>query len=83
MGKLKEYLKIFRAHTSPVTVLTVSVYYYLAGGELYSWVSVALILLGIYLHWCGFGHNSVMDYYYDILDPHKQHFPINQRNSEV
>jgi len=76
MGKLVEYLKIFRAHTSPVTVLTLVVYYYLAGGEIWSATTLAIVLLGIYLHWCGFGHNSVMDYHYDINDPHKKHFPL-------
>lgn len=76
MSKFVEYLKIFRAHTSPITVLTLVIYYYLGGGELFSWMTPALILLGIYLHWCGFGHNSVMDYHYDLNDPNKQHFPL-------
>jgi len=76
MSKIVEYLKIFRAHTTPATFLSVLAYYYLAGGESWSIVALGVFFLGVIFQWCGSGHNTVMDYYYDIQDPHKKHFPL-------
>jgi len=67
-------LALFRAHTSPASQLSLSVPYLLGGGD--PLVGVFLFLLGVPVHWASFGHNSVMDYWYDVRDPNKRHHPL-------
>jgi len=72
--KLVLWFRVFRAQTAPATVYTIAIPYLLAGGD--PVYLLALVPLGILLHLFTFGHNSVMDYWYDIKDPNKQHHPI-------
>jgi 4-hydroxybenzoate polyprenyltransferase len=73
--KLRDYLQLFRAHTAPVSVLTLVVPYLIAGGG--NLVLVGLFFLfGHLMHFFSFGHNSLMDYWVDIRDPNKRHHPL-------
>lgn len=73
--KLRDYLQLFRAHTAPASVLTLVVPYLVAGGG--DLVLVGLFfLLGHLMHFFGFGHNSLMDYWLDVRDPSKRHHPL-------
>lgn len=69
------WLQLFRAQTAPATVFTILVPYLLAGGR-DPLVIILIIILGTVMHYFSFGHNSVMDYWYDIHDPNKQHHPL-------
>jgi len=78
--KIKEWMQIFRAHTTPCTVLIVETFYLAGGGVFFSYYNLLLIIWATLLHWMGFGHNTLMDYArgFDKVDPHKQHFPLNR-----
>ena len=72
---MRDWLRLFRAQTAAATVYSIIVPYILAGGR--DWTLVLVLgVLGTLLHWFSFGHNSVMDYWYDIHDPNKQHHPL-------
>lgn len=78
VDKLVDFLRIFRAHTTPATVLIIIPFYALGGGNLWSWHGLFVLLWSILVHWSGYGGNSVSDAWagYDQLDSHKQHFPL-------
>jgi len=71
---MKEWLQLFRAQTGFATFYTVAVPYLLAGGH--PGLLVVLLPLSLLLHYASFGHNSVMDYWHDVSDPHKKHHPL-------
>lgn len=72
---MREWLQLFRAQTAPATVYSILVPYLLAGGR--DWIVVlTVMILGTFLHYFTFGHNSLMDYWYDREDPNKQHHPL-------
>lgn len=75
---VKKWLQLFRAHTSPSTVLAVEVFFLLGGGSFLSWYNLVIVLWATLLHWFGFGHNSLMDYArgIDTKDPNKKHHPL-------
>ena len=73
---MRKYFILFRAQTAPATVFTILIPFLLAGGDL-SLVPL-IFLFGTILHFASFGHNSVMDYWYDIKDPNKQHHPLER-----
>lgn len=74
-GKVVDWLRLFRAHTAPATVMCLLVPYLLAGGRNVVDFAV-LFVLGHLLHFFSFGHNSTMDYWLDIYDPSKKHHPL-------
>ena len=76
--RIKPWLQVFRAHTAPVTILTLFVYFTIAGGSLISIEFLLMLVAAIAMHYLGFGHNSLMDYTagYDKIDPYKTHFPL-------
>jgi len=65
---------LFRAQTGFATYYTIVIPYLLAGGNYVT--SLLLIPPALILHYATFGHNSVMDYWYDVKDIHKQHHPL-------
>jgi len=71
---MRKWFQLFRAQTGFATVYTVAIPYLLAGGNPrnLAWI----IPLSLLTHYASFGHNSVMDYWHDVRDPHKRHHPL-------
>lgn len=78
IGKVLDFLRIFRVHTTPATVLLVVPFLLLGGSSLSTALGFAVFLWSILVHWFGYGENSVMDFYggFDQGDMGKQHFPL-------
>jgi 4-hydroxybenzoate polyprenyltransferase len=72
---LKDYFQLFRAHTAPATVLALLTPYLIAGGSNLT-IILILFILGHFVHYFSFGHNSLMDYWIDRNDPSKSHHPL-------
>lgn len=71
---VRDWLKLFRAQTAPATVFCVVVPYLIAGGSPVN--LLILVPLFTIVHYLSFGHNSLMDYWYDVHDPNKKHHPL-------
>lgn len=71
---MKHWLRVFRAQTAPATVYAITLPYIIAGGD-YNYIPL-LVLIGTIIHFASFGHNSVMDYWWDLNDPNKKHHPL-------
>ena len=74
---LRDWLRLFRAHTAPATVYSLALPCIAAGCR--SWLLLGyLVGAGTLLHMASFGHNSVMDYLLgvDREDPWKRHHPL-------
>ena len=71
---MRKWLQLFRAQTGFATFYSVTVPYLLAGGD--PRLIPVLLPLSLALHYASFGHNSVMDYWYDVKDVHKKHHPL-------
>ena len=71
---MRRWLQLFRAQTGFATYYTVVIPYLFAGGDFLK--ALALLPVLLMLHYATFGHNSVMDYWYDVKDVHKQHHPL-------
>jgi len=76
LERLVDYLRLGRIHTAPATVILLLSSYAAGGGSLFSPLGAMLLLYGILLHWTAFGHNVVMDYWWDLSDPGKSHHPL-------
>jgi len=72
------FLRIFRAHSAPLTVLPVIIIPLMAGVKDVVHLLTLWVLTTI-MHWMSFGHNSVLDWErgWDRKDPYKKHFPLN------
>ena len=70
----RDWLRLFRAQTYPATLLCVLVPY--LHRHPFDSMALLLSLLAIAIHYLSFGHNSVMDYWYDVSDPNKSHHPL-------
>ncbi|MEM0232606.1 MAG: UbiA family prenyltransferase [Candidatus Nezhaarchaeales archaeon] len=75
-GRLIEWLRIGRIHTAPASIILLVSSFTIGGGSFFSLMGVILLLYGVLLHWSTFGHNVVMDYYWDLDDPGKKHHPL-------
>jgi 4-hydroxybenzoate polyprenyltransferase len=71
---LKKWLQLFRAQTGFATFYTIVTPFLLAGGD--PWKMPIILPISLFFHYAGFGHNSVMDYWYDINDMSKKHHPL-------
>jgi hypothetical protein len=71
---MRKWLQLFRAQTGFATVYTIITPYLLAGGDVKN--LAVLVPLSLLTHYASFGHNSVMDYWHDVRDPHKRHHPL-------
>jgi len=78
MVKVREWLKLFRTPTSPVTVLSVEVFFLLAGGTFLSLFNLGLVLWATLIHLLGAAHNSLMDTSrgFDQENPHMKKQPL-------
>jgi len=76
MEKIKNWLRIFRAQTAPLTVVTVMAAY--LNGEWKPLDALILLVFLVLIHWFSYGHNSLMDTAlgYDQRDDNKQHHPL-------
>jgi 4-hydroxybenzoate polyprenyltransferase len=79
--KLKSYLQLFRAQTYPASMLCVLVPYLYGNG--FDAVALMLVILSIPMHYFSFGHNSVMDYWFDKDDPNKRHHPLEDGRIKI
>ena len=75
---MKKYFILFRAQTAPATVFSILIPFLLSNSEYNLILIVLIFIIGTLLHFASFGHNSVMDYWYDIHDPNKQHHPLEK-----
>jgi hypothetical protein len=78
MVNLKDWLKLFRSNTAPMTVLRVEFFYLLSGAPFLSFFNGAVVLWATLLHWLAFGHNTLMDTSrgFDKENPHRKHDPL-------
>jgi hypothetical protein len=78
MVNLKDWLKLFRSNTAPMTVLRVEFFYLIAGAPFLSLFNGAVVLWATLLHWLAFGHNTLMDTArgFDKENPHRKHDPL-------
>jgi len=74
MAGVKDWLQLFRAQTAFATIYCITIPYLIAGGDIRN--LIILIPLGFLFHYLGLGHNNLMDYWYDVHDPNKQHHPL-------
>ena len=76
--KVIDWFRIFRAQTAADVFLLVLLPYLVAGGEFFSWFTLALALWSILVHHISFGHNTVLDTMlgWDSRDPNKRHHPL-------
>lgn len=72
--KIVDLMQLFRAQTYPATMLCLIAPFLFAVE--FNAVALAFIVACIPLHYFTFGHNSVMDYWFDLGDPNKQHHPL-------
>jgi len=72
---VKDWLQVFRAQTAPATVLSILLPYLFSGGRDPIMVAI-IVVLGALTHYASFGHNSLMDYFFDTHDPNKNHHPL-------
>lgn len=75
---LVDYLRLFRSHTAPATIITMLVAYYVGGGRVFSYFGLLIGVYALLIHWLSYGHNSLMDFKsgHDTKDKHKQHHPL-------
>jgi len=82
--KIKSWLQLFRAQTSPAIILLILIPY-LANASLFWLETLAIGLFALFAHWISFGHNSLLDSCIipekgklppDFTDPSKSHHPL-------
>lgn len=80
MGGLKDWLQLFRSHTSPLEMTITILGSALAVGTIWDMKVLLFLLFGWLYHNAGYGHNSAEDYIqgYDQDDPHKVHHPLQR-----
>jgi hypothetical protein len=78
MVRVRDWLRVFRTSTSPLTVVCVEVFYLIAGGPFLSLFNLLLILWAILLHFMAYGHNALMDTArgLDQENPHMKKQPL-------
>jgi 1,4-dihydroxy-2-naphthoate octaprenyltransferase len=80
VATVRDWLQLFRSHTSPLEMLIAGTGAALASGTVWSWNVLLFVLFGWLYHNAGYGHNSVEDFIrgYDKDDPHKSHHPLQR-----
>jgi len=80
MASVRDWLQLFRSHTSPLEVTIALLGAVLAAGTLLDVRVLLVALLGWLYHNAGYGQNSVEDFAagYDSEDPHKSHHPLQR-----
>ncbi|MBN1538628.1 MAG: UbiA family prenyltransferase, partial [Candidatus Thermoplasmatota archaeon] len=80
MGNLRDWLQLFRSHTSPLEMSITITGAALAVGTIWDIKVLLFLIFGWLYHNAGYGHNSAEDFIqgYDIDDPHKSHHPLQR-----
>jgi 4-hydroxybenzoate polyprenyltransferase len=80
MATLKDWLQLFRSHTSPLEMVITVTGSALAVGTVLDIRVLLFLLFGWLYHNSGYGHNSVEDFIqgYDRDDPNKVHHPLQR-----
>ncbi|MGA1792326.1 MAG: UbiA family prenyltransferase [Thermoplasmatota archaeon] len=80
MGNLRDWLQLFRSHTSPLEMTITITGSALAVGTIWDIKVLLFLIFGWLYHNAGYGHNSAEDYIqgYDQDDPNKVHHPLQR-----
>ncbi len=80
MANARDWLQLFRSHTSPLEMTITITGSALAVGTIFDLRILLFLLFGWLYHNAGYGQNSVEDYLrgYDKDDPNKAHHPIQR-----
>ncbi|MFO8051376.1 MAG: UbiA family prenyltransferase [Thermoplasmatota archaeon] len=80
MATLKDWLQLFRSHTSPLEMTITVTGSALALGTIWDIKVLLFFVFGWLYHNAGYGHNSAEDYIrgFDREDPNKAHHPIHR-----
>lgn len=80
MASPRDWLQLFRSHTSPLEMSICASGSALACGGILNMDFLLFLIFGWLYHNAGYGHNSVEDYIqgFDRNDPHKSHHPLQR-----
>ena len=80
MGTPRDWLQLFRSHTSSLEMTITITGAALAVGTLWDVRVLLFLIFGWLYHNAGYGHNSAEDYLqgYDRDDPNKSHHPLQR-----
>lgn len=80
MTSVKDWLQLFRSHTSPLEMIFTITGSALAVGTIWDYKVLMFLIFGWLYHNAGYGHNSAEDYIqgFDKDDPNKSHHPIHR-----
>ncbi len=80
MAGVRDWLQLFRSHTSPLEMTITTVAAALAVGTIWDVKVLLFLIFGWLYHNGGYGHNSVEDYIsgHDVDDRNKAHHPLQR-----
>ena len=80
MPTIRDWLQLFRSHTSPLEMTIAGAGAALASGSLWDPNVLLFVIFGWIYHNAGYGQNSVEDFIrgYDRNDPNKAHHPLQR-----
>ncbi len=80
MAGVRDWLQLFRSHTSPLEMTITTAGAALAVGTIWDVKVLLFLIFGWLYHNGGYGHNSVEDYIsgHDVDDRHKAHHPLQR-----
>jgi 4-hydroxybenzoate polyprenyltransferase len=80
MGNIRDWLQLFRSHTSPLEMSITTAGAALAVGGIFDVRVLMFLVFGWLYHNAGYGHNSAEDFIqgYDRDDPNKAHHPLQR-----
>lgn len=80
MPTIRDWLQLFRSHTSPLEMTIAGAGAALASGSLWDINVLLFVIFGWIYHNAGYGQNSVEDFIrgYDREDPNKAHHPLQR-----
>jgi len=80
MGNIRDWLQLFRSHTSPLEMSITIAGSALAVGGIFDVRVLMFLIFGWLYHNAGYGHNSAEDFIqgYDRDDPNKAHHPLQR-----
>ncbi|RLF69455.1 MAG: hypothetical protein DRN57_00660 [Thermoplasmata archaeon] len=80
MASLRDWLQLFRSHTSPLEMTITMTGSALAVSGIWDVKVLLFLVFGWLYHNAGYGHNSVEDFMggYDRNDPNKMHHPLQR-----
>lgn len=81
MASIRDWLQLFRSHTSPLEMTITITGSALAVGTIFDLRVMFFLIFGWIYHNAGYGQNSVEDYIqgFDKDDPNKVHHPLQRR----